>query len=74
MGVVAVTGSAGGIGGAIQRRIEAAGHRVIGVDVADAEVIADLSRADGRTAACAAVLEQAAGPLDGLVVAAGIGG
>jgi NAD(P)-dependent dehydrogenase (short-subunit alcohol dehydrogenase family) len=74
MGVVAVTGSAGGIGGAIRRRIEGAGHRVIGVDVRDAEVIADLSNADGRTAACAAVVEQAAGPLDGLVVAAGIGG
>ena len=74
MGVLAVTGSAGGIGGAIRRRIEAEGHRVIGVDVRDAEVTADLSAPDGRAAACAAVADQAGGTLDGLVVAAGIGG
>jgi len=74
VGVVAVTGSAGGIGGAIRARIEAEGHRVIGIDVRDAEVEADLSSADGRAAAVTAVGEQADGPLDGLVVAAGIGG
>lgn len=74
MGTVAVTGSAGGIGGAIRARIEQAGHRVIGVDVRDAEVIADLSSADGRTEAVAHVGEQVDGALDGLVVAAGIGG
>jgi NAD(P)-dependent dehydrogenase (short-subunit alcohol dehydrogenase family) len=74
MGVVAVTGSAGGIGGAIQRRVEAAGHRVVGVDVRDAEVIADVSSADGRSAAIAAIGEAVGGALDGLVVAAGIGG
>ncbi len=74
MGVVAVTGSAGGIGGAIRRRIEAEGHRVIGVDVRDAEVESDLSSADGRAAAVAAIGAQCGGTLDGLVVAAGIGG
>jgi NAD(P)-dependent dehydrogenase (short-subunit alcohol dehydrogenase family) len=74
MGAVAVTGSAGGIGGAIAARIADAGHRVIGVDVRDADVIADLSSADGRAAACAGVLDECGGTLDGLVVAAGIGG
>jgi NAD(P)-dependent dehydrogenase (short-subunit alcohol dehydrogenase family) len=74
MGKVVVTGSAGGIGGAIRARIEAGGHDVIGVDVKDAEVTADLSSADGRAAAIDAVLEQCGGTLDGLVVAAGIGG
>jgi NAD(P)-dependent dehydrogenase (short-subunit alcohol dehydrogenase family) len=74
MGAVAVTGSAGGIGGAIAARITDAGHDVIGVDVRDADVIADLSSADGRAAACAGVLEACSGTLDGLVVAAGIGG
>jgi NAD(P)-dependent dehydrogenase (short-subunit alcohol dehydrogenase family) len=74
MGVVAVTGSAGGIGGAIRARIETEGHRVIGVDVTDAEVIADLSTRDGRAAACADVAAQCGDALDGLVVAAGIGG
>ncbi len=74
MGFVAVTGSAGGIGGAIRRRIEAAGHTVIGVDVRDAEVIADLSSAAGRADAVQGVQAAAGSTLDGLVVAAGIGG
>jgi NAD(P)-dependent dehydrogenase (short-subunit alcohol dehydrogenase family) len=74
MGTVAVTGSAGGIGGAIRRRIEAAGHRVIGVDLRDTEVVADLSSADGRIGAVADVVGASGGTLDGLVVAAGIGG
>ena len=52
MGTVAVTGSAGGIGSAIVARIRAAGHDVLGVDVQDADVIADLGSADGRSAAC----------------------
>jgi NAD(P)-dependent dehydrogenase (short-subunit alcohol dehydrogenase family) len=74
MGGVAVTGSAGGIGRAIRTRIEAAGHEVIGVDVRDAEVVVDLSTAAGRTEAIAAVGERCGGTLDGVVVAAGIGG
>ena len=74
MGVVAVTGSAGGIGGAIKDRIESAGHKVIGVDVRDAEVIADLSLAEGRLAAIDDITAQSGDALDGLVVAAGIGG
>jgi NAD(P)-dependent dehydrogenase (short-subunit alcohol dehydrogenase family) len=74
MGTIAVTGSAGGIGGAIRRRIEAAGHRVVGVDQRDAEVVADLSSVDGRADAVRAVRALATDGLDGLVVAAGIGG
>jgi NAD(P)-dependent dehydrogenase (short-subunit alcohol dehydrogenase family) len=74
LGTIAVTGSAGGIGGAIRRRIESGGHRVIGVDVRDTEVIADLSSASGRADAVAAVRAAAPDGLDGLVVAAGIGG
>lgn len=73
MGVVAVTGSAGGIGGAIRRRIEAEGHDVLGVDVRDAEVIADLSSPPGRAAALDGIYAVAP-TLDGLVVAAAIGG
>jgi NAD(P)-dependent dehydrogenase (short-subunit alcohol dehydrogenase family) len=74
VGVVAVTGSAGGIGGAIRQRIEVAGHDVVGVDVRDAEVLADLGTTAGRSAACTEVVEACRGVLDGLVVAAGIGG
>jgi NAD(P)-dependent dehydrogenase (short-subunit alcohol dehydrogenase family) len=74
MGVMAVTGSAGGIGGAIRARVEAEGHTVIGVDVRDAEIEADLSSPPGRSEAIDAITKHCNGSLDGLVVAAGIGG
>lgn len=43
-----VTGSASGIGAATAERLSTAGHRVIGVDLRDADVTADLSTVDGR--------------------------
>ena len=51
MNVCAVTGSASGIGAAIRRRLEAEGTRVIGVDIRDAEVLADLASHEGRARA-----------------------
>ncbi len=72
MGTVAVTGSAGGIGSALRARLEADGHTVVGIDVRDAEVVADLATAAGRTAMVAAVAEASGGALDGLVAAAGV--
>src|SRR4051794_6521841 len=74
MRTVCITGSAGGIGAATRTRLEKDGARVIGVDVRDAEVIADLSTPAGRAAMVAAVTEQSDGALDGLVAAAGIMG
>jgi NAD(P)-dependent dehydrogenase (short-subunit alcohol dehydrogenase family) len=74
MGVFAITGSAGGIGRATRARLVDDGHRVIGVDVHDAEVIADLSSPSGRDAMVAAVAEQSDGALDGVVAGAGIMG
>jgi nucleoside-diphosphate-sugar epimerase len=65
MGTIVITGSAGGIGSATRARLERDGHRVIGVDVRDAEVVADLSNAEGRAAMIAAVTEASAGVLDG---------
>ena len=74
MRTVCITGSAGGIGAATRARLEKEGARVIGVDVRDAEVIADLSTVSGRDAMVAAVGDAAGGSLDGLVAAAGIMG
>ncbi|MDT4913525.1 MAG: hypothetical protein QOC66_2653 [Pseudonocardiales bacterium] len=74
MSTLAVTGSASGIGRATAARLTADGHRVLGVDVADAEVIADLGTPAGRAEAITAITGLADGRLDGLVTAAGIGG
>jgi NAD(P)-dependent dehydrogenase (short-subunit alcohol dehydrogenase family) len=73
VGIAAVTGSASGIGAAIQEHLEADGDRVIGVDVLDAEVKTDLSTPEGRQRAIDAVREAAGGALDRLVICAGIG-
>lgn len=73
MGTIAISGSASGIGAATRAMLEAAGHTVIGVDLRDAEVTADLSTDAGRAAAVAGVLERCEGVLDGLVPGAGLG-
>jgi NAD(P)-dependent dehydrogenase (short-subunit alcohol dehydrogenase family) len=70
---VAVSGSASGIGAAIRARLEGAGQRVVGVDLRDAEVTADLGTPAGRAAAVAGVERAAGGRLDGVVACAGIG-
>ncbi|MGH9275618.1 MAG: SDR family oxidoreductase [Acidimicrobiales bacterium] len=71
---VVVTGSASGMGAATKARLEAAGQRVIGVDLRDADVVADLSSGEGRQAAIDAVSERADGAIDGLVTWAGVAG
>jgi NAD(P)-dependent dehydrogenase (short-subunit alcohol dehydrogenase family) len=72
MGTVAVTGAASGIGAATRARLQAAGHRVIGIDVSDGDVVADLAGPVGRLAAIDAVISACDGRLDGLVTAAGV--
>jgi NAD(P)-dependent dehydrogenase (short-subunit alcohol dehydrogenase family) len=69
-----VTGTASGIGAATRARFEADGHRVIGVDLHDADVNADLATVDGRAAAALRVLDECGGRLDGFVPCAGVGG
>jgi NAD(P)-dependent dehydrogenase (short-subunit alcohol dehydrogenase family) len=73
MGTYAVTGSASGMGAAVTRKLLDAGKRVIGVDLTDAEVIADLSTPSGRASAASNVLDIADNRLDGAVLAAGLG-
>lgn len=73
MGTYVVTGSASGMGRATAERLRLAGHSVIGVDIKDADVTADLSTAAGRRAAGEAVLQRCPGALDGAVLAAGLG-
>ncbi|MCU1429340.1 MAG: Bacilysin biosynthesis oxidoreductase BacC [Actinomycetia bacterium] len=74
MGTIAVTGAAGGIGRATCTRLEADGHRVIGVDVRDADVIADLRDAAGRAAMLDGVARACEGGLHGVIAGAGVMG
>jgi NAD(P)-dependent dehydrogenase (short-subunit alcohol dehydrogenase family) len=69
-----ITGSASGIGAATREILLRQGHRVIGVDRRDAEVITDLSTSEGRAEMIDAVTRLAGGSIDGLVACAGIGG
>ncbi len=72
MGVYVVTGSASGMGREVANKLSDAGHTVIGVDVKQADVVADLSTAEGRRTAAEGVLALA-DQLDGAVLAAGLG-
>lgn len=73
MGAYVVTGTASGLGAAVRRRLQDQGHRVIGVDRRDADVVADLGEPDGRARALAASREAAGDALDGVVSCAALG-
>jgi NAD(P)-dependent dehydrogenase (short-subunit alcohol dehydrogenase family) len=73
MRTIVVTGSASGMGAATRARLEAAGDRVIGVDLRDADVVADLGTSEGRQSAIDAVGDLT-DALDGLVTWAGLPG
>ena len=68
-----VSGSASGIGAATAARLRDRGDRVIGVDLRDAEVSADLSSAAGRREAVAGVLALT-DVVHGVVPCAGVAG
>lgn len=77
MSIIAVTGSASGIGAAVCQQLIDKGHTVIGIDLrADQQfthVAADLSQPQGRQAAIEHVQSLCNGQLDGLVCCAGLG-
>ncbi|VBA45652.1 SDR family oxidoreductase [Mycobacterium attenuatum] len=73
MGTYAITGAASGMGRAAAGRLRDNGHTVIGVDLKDADVAADLSTPQGRAQAADQVVVAGGGKLDGAVLAAGLG-
>jgi NAD(P)-dependent dehydrogenase (short-subunit alcohol dehydrogenase family) len=68
-----VSGAASGIGAATAALLREQGHRVVTVDLRDADVTADLSTPGGRAAAVAGV-QALSEVVHGVVPAAGIGG
>jgi NAD(P)-dependent dehydrogenase (short-subunit alcohol dehydrogenase family) len=71
---IAVTGSASGMGAATRALLLEAGHRVIGVDLRDADIIADLATSEGRAGAVDKVAAACGGVLDGAATFAGVMG
>ncbi len=69
-----VSGAASGIGALVKQRLEHQGYSVIGIDIRDTEIIADLSRAEQRQSAIQQALDKCDGKIDRLVLAAGLGG
>jgi len=73
MGQYALTGGATGIGAAIKTQLIDDGHSVYVIDIKQADLEADLSSADGRASAVAALQDKFAAGLDGIVTCAGVG-
>jgi len=71
MTTAVVTGSASGIGAAIRKRFERSGDTVIGIDIRNAEIVADLSTHEGRVLAISGV-KQRCKALDHFVACAGL--
>ncbi|GAA0594196.1 SDR family oxidoreductase [Actinomadura livida] len=69
---IAVSGSASGIGQALASMLRDAGDTVIGIDLRDADVRADLGGPEGRSRAVAEVLDLSGGTLDAVVACAGV--
>ena len=69
---IVITGSASGIGASTAALLWAQGHRVIGVDRADAEIVADLSTEAGCTGMARAVAAAAPQGIDAIVANAGV--
>jgi NAD(P)-dependent dehydrogenase (short-subunit alcohol dehydrogenase family) len=72
--VYVVSGSASGIGRATAALLADAGHRVIGVDRRNAEVVADLGTPEGRRALVDGVSAASGGRIDAVIACAGVGG
>jgi len=70
---VVVTGSASGIGAATAKLLKDRGHRVIGVDLRNADIIADLATADGRRTLVDRATRLSRGSIDAVVANAGGG-
>src|SRR5690554_4847428 len=69
-----VTGAASGIGAATADLLKSRGNTVIGVDIRDTDIIADLTTEEGRGGLADAVAEIAPDGIDAVVAVAGLSG
>jgi NAD(P)-dependent dehydrogenase (short-subunit alcohol dehydrogenase family) len=68
-----ITGSASGIGLATAEKLKSLGNTVIGVDIHNADVVADLSTPQGRHDAAKKAIEAFAnGSIDAVIACAGL--
>lgn len=67
-----VTGAASGIGRATAELLQERGHRVIGVDLRDADVTADLTVPADRDRLVSEVADKAGGKIDAIIAVAGL--
>lgn len=74
MGTAVISGSASGIGACVKTRLLAQGYKVIGIDLNNADINADLSTPDGRKGAVESAIKMSGGKIDRVVLAAGLGG
>jgi NAD(P)-dependent dehydrogenase (short-subunit alcohol dehydrogenase family) len=72
--IYAVTGSASGIGKATKEVLEGRGHRVVGIDRANAEIEVDLAQAEQRAGLPDRVAAATGGSLDAVIAVAGVSG
>ena len=71
---IVISGSASGIGLACRQKFESMGDRVVGIDIREADIIADLSTLEGRRLAIGQALEKTDSAIDGLILSAGVSG
>lgn len=67
-----ITGAASGIGAATAQLLGERGHRVIGVDLRNADVNVDLTTAEGRERMVSEVSDASAGRIDAIIANAGL--
>ena len=66
-----ITGTGSGIGLSTKNKLVALGNKVVGVDIKNAEVIADLSTPEGRKEAANKAIDMAGGNVDAVIANAG---
>lgn len=68
---ILITGAASGIGAATAARLRSKGHRVIGADLRDTDILADLATVAGRASLVEQAKRLAPDGLDGVIAGAG---